>query len=223
MVNYGKRKRSKRRYSKKRTFKRRKKAYLPIGVPQKHIVKLRYGTVVNIDSAGAVTDHYFRANSLYDPDYTGVGSQPRFFDQWATLYGNYCVIGSKMTIEAYYDSTTRAATKVYYGLAKETSVPSSFADMLEQKGVRSFFLTENGNKVVQKRSCEFSAKKWFRVKNVLDETNLSCGMSSNPASPAYFYIGVVSADGIDDPPNVVFNVVIDYIAVLRSPVNVSQS
>jgi len=35
----------------------------------------------------------FRLNSLYDPDFTGTGSQPTTFDQWMALYDRYRVLG----------------------------------------------------------------------------------------------------------------------------------
>ena len=36
-------------------------------------------------------------NSLFDPDFTGTGHQPYYFDQFATIYQRYTVIGSKLT------------------------------------------------------------------------------------------------------------------------------
>ena len=41
-------------------------------------------------SAGAVR-HKFRLNSIFDPDFDGVGHQPAFHDKWALLYHNYRV------------------------------------------------------------------------------------------------------------------------------------
>jgi len=47
----------------------------------------------------------FRHNSLYDPDFTGVGVQPYGLDQLFGVdkfYGNYIVYGSRITITPYY-------------------------------------------------------------------------------------------------------------------------
>ena len=38
-------------------------------------------------------------NSLFDPDQTGTGHQPYYFDQFAALYNRYTVLGSKLTAE----------------------------------------------------------------------------------------------------------------------------
>lgn len=40
----------------------------------------------------------FRLTSLYDPDYTGVGGQPYWFDQLMAVYGRFKVLGAKMTV-----------------------------------------------------------------------------------------------------------------------------
>lgn len=68
------------------------------GFPQQVKVRLRYVDVLTMTStAGAITKNAFSMNSLYDPDYTGVGHQPYGFDQWGALYQYYTVLGSKLT------------------------------------------------------------------------------------------------------------------------------
>ncbi len=39
----------------------------------------------------AATSNVYRVNSLFDPDYSGTGTQPVGFDNWALLYGRYRV------------------------------------------------------------------------------------------------------------------------------------
>lgn len=54
--------------------------------------KLRYSTVYNA-TTGTVIDQLYRLNSLFDPDESGVGTQPTGFDQLAAMYGRYRVWG----------------------------------------------------------------------------------------------------------------------------------
>lgn len=54
----------------------------------------------------------FRGNSLYDPDYSGVGVQPYGYDQLCpTFYNNYFVKSSKITV---YPSTLGNSSNAYF-------------------------------------------------------------------------------------------------------------
>lgn len=61
---------------------------------------MRYVDLINIPNHNAGASPYvFRMNSIFDPNYTAVGHQPRFHDQVAAIYSKYCVIASKAYIE----------------------------------------------------------------------------------------------------------------------------
>ncbi len=58
-----------------------------------------YGQTTTIgDGALTVPFTTLRLNSVYDPDYTGVGSQPNGYDLMATVYKKYAVIGCRYTV-----------------------------------------------------------------------------------------------------------------------------
>lgn len=52
---------------------------------------LTYVDQFDLSSAGVAAVQVFNLNSLFDPDRTGAGHQPRYFDQLAALYGRYRV------------------------------------------------------------------------------------------------------------------------------------
>ena len=61
---------------------------------------MRYCDVVSIPNHVLGSGpQVFRMNSIFDPDHTSVGHQPRFHDQIQSIYHKYCVIGSKAYIE----------------------------------------------------------------------------------------------------------------------------
>lgn len=67
------------------------------GFPNSIITKLRYCDVIKHTSTlGATGTNSFRANGIFDPDFTGVGHQPMWRDNYASIYNHYVVIGSKI-------------------------------------------------------------------------------------------------------------------------------
>lgn len=85
-----------------RRSRSRKIARLPINRFKRiNVVKLRYdwsAVVAESGTSGGQTKlNSFRTNSVYDPDYTGVGASVQNFTEWAAKYNNYEVLSSKIT------------------------------------------------------------------------------------------------------------------------------
>lgn len=65
----------------------------------------------------------FRGNGAFDPDQSGIGSQPMGFDQYGALFRRYRVTGSKIRVLA--ASRDGAETVGMYVVPLTTSAPSS--------------------------------------------------------------------------------------------------
>ncbi len=57
--------------------------------------KLRYADTFSLGGVTGIQDQQMNLNSLYDPDRSGTGHQPRGFDQLAALYSRYRVYSVK--------------------------------------------------------------------------------------------------------------------------------
>ncbi len=69
------------------------------GFPNSVITKLRYVDLITLSStAGSLATNNYLANSIYDPNSTGTGHQPLYHDQYAAIYDQYVVLGSKITV-----------------------------------------------------------------------------------------------------------------------------
>jgi len=74
------------------------------GFPDRMVTKLRYVDNFNLTGgAGVVGANVFRFNSCFDPDLTGVGHQPMYFDQFCGAagtgpYARYRVTSAKCTV-----------------------------------------------------------------------------------------------------------------------------
>jgi len=59
---------------------------------QKCLTRMRYVDTKSLAPGTGAHAHRFAILNLYKPDYDGVGHQPSYHDQWATLYHNYRVL-----------------------------------------------------------------------------------------------------------------------------------
>jgi hypothetical protein len=65
------------------------------GFPDRQRVTLRYVTNVSQTANATVgSDYVFRANSVFDPDWTSTGGQPANYDDFSAIYLRYRVWGS---------------------------------------------------------------------------------------------------------------------------------
>lgn len=196
-------------------------------VPNTALVKLRYCQTISIDAGAGVTNsRIFRANSLYDPDYSTSTSQhqPLAADQWALFYSQYCVLGSKMTVQPINTSST---IPLQFGVTLRQGSISAVVDptILHEQGDSSWNYC--GNMATQGRCRpvvkKFSTKKFLGYKNPSDETSLKASFSANPDEVAFFQIWCAAADSTANPPATIFQITIDYIALLSQPKNLPQS
>ena len=79
--------------------KQRPTFQLGTGFPVRMNVRLVYEDLITLTPGTPLASYVFRGNSLYDPDYTGTGHQPRYYDQLTPIYGRYKVLASECFIE----------------------------------------------------------------------------------------------------------------------------
>lgn len=69
------------------------------GFPNQYYRRLKYVDEIGlVSNTGAVVGNTFRMNSLFDPDLTGTGHQPMYFDQLAAVYDRYFVYASTIKV-----------------------------------------------------------------------------------------------------------------------------
>jgi len=226
--------------TKKRTYKKRaNKKYRPIfkpqslikvGFPKTTAVKLRYITTVLINPPAAQLGyHYFRANSCYDPDYTGVGHQPMNFDMWSALYNHYIVVGSKITVHYAGDGGTSASSQIWgVALTDDVTTTTSPATLMENGTTKYRIGNLSSNYGVTRApnmTKGYSCKKFFNIKNPMDNIRtLGAQITADPSEIAFFSVfGGPLPDTANDLPAQNFTVCIDYIVIFSEPKEQAQS
>nr|QTE03560.1 MAG: putative capsid protein [Syrmaticus reevesii CRESS-DNA-virus sp.] len=73
---------------------------LQFGFPKKIITILRYSEVqVQASTLGGISTYIYRMNGAFDPDLTGAGHQPMYWDSYTPIYQNYRVRGARIVVE----------------------------------------------------------------------------------------------------------------------------
>lgn len=230
----GFRSRRTRRTTRRVPARRRRKAYpgryMP-GFPATRIVKLRYVQRVTLNPGiGSKALYQFRANSMFDPDLSGVGHQPLGFDQLVTPFWNhYTVLSSSIKCDFLYtsgNSNTGALIGVY--LADDNAIPLTGEEIAEQglgkyKVIPSVNYAAIGGKTPSIRN-SFSAKKFFNVSDVKDNINrIGSQVNDNPTEGAVFNVWAESMTPTTDLGAYEVLVTMNFTATLSEPKSLAQS
>jgi hypothetical protein len=190
----------------------------------RQIVKMRYSEDINLTAGVNLSNYDFRANSIYDPNLSGVGHQPLSHDQWANFYDHYVVLGAKIKVTLWHGSST-ATDNVFFSLALQdtNNVMTSQSMIREQPRTSWTMLTPpNAGKSMRTLSKKFSAKKFFGAKSVITWDKLGATLGNNPTEDALFRIFYQNATSVNNV-SVSANIIIDYIVLLSEPKVLVQS
>lgn len=101
--------------------------------PDKFIVSMPYGEMIQRSPASTTDFYTFRLNSTFDPDLTGAGHQPLLRDQFAgVLYNRYRVHGVKVTCDFSAYLAADVPVLFYIFFSNNGSNLSVITDALEQ-------------------------------------------------------------------------------------------
>lgn len=191
--------------------------------PNNKVVKLRYSDTVSLDPGilKAPQGLAFRANSIFDPDYSGAGHQPMGHDQLGAFYNHYTVLGAKFTFRM---SSYNSAGPIICGviLDDDATAPSNINALIEQGRGYTTLIDQKGGKGISKLVARYSAKRFHGVTDVKDNIQLKATFGNNPAEGAYWVIWAACLDGTD-PSALQGQVTIDYIVQLSEPKDLTQS
>lgn len=219
---YGKSKRRKtvrkagRRRNKKRvgrTLARPGKA-LPFAAPKSMLVKMRYSDTITVNPpVGATANYFFRANDVWDPDYTGVGHSANSLDQWSNFYDHFTVIGSKITAKFIANSATSGDTcLVGIYVDDDVATVTDPHQLVENGGKYGIMANKDGGNNVKTVRAGFSGRKFFGVSDIVGDSLYRQTNGTSPTEQAYFHIWA-AASNFGDPAAFNVLVTVDYLVV----------
>lgn len=145
---------------------------------------------------GNFNTQVYSCNGLYDPNITGTGGQPLYFDQLTAIYDHYTVLSSYIVVECTGVGTVASnyASRVGLYIDDDTSYVSSMDSLIQRQGAKfSVVNFAQGGKV--HLTFGWNASKTFPG-NPLGNTDLQGTASGNPAEQSYFVIGMDAPDGV---------------------------
>lgn len=190
-----------------------------------HVTRtLRYADVFGgATTSGAITStQVFRANDLYDPDYTSTGHQPMGFDQLMLWYNHFCVIRSRIVIVA--KNTSATAPTVCLRLDADLTPLTSINRILELGMCVTEVLEAKGGYGANKTlsmSVDIAKVQGVSRSALTADANLRGTAASSPAELSYFHITMwdtAAATG-----SMACDVWIEQTAVFFEPRDLTQS
>lgn len=203
------------RYKKKttkRTYKASPYRSLSSPMPMSITSKLKYDSAWTLDpAAGSAAVHVFSANGLYDPDITGVGHQPRGFDQIMTMYDHYQVTGAKITVQ-FLGSNANTSGMICFVSTQDAAPTLTPTDYMESNkvsfnGIVQTAATTGSTRLTQK----YSSKQWFNTA-ASSAGRLQGTTGTNPSEQVYFHVGCYPSFLATEPQSITFHANIEFIA-----------
>ena len=188
-------------------------------------VNLRYQETfsVALPALNAVDDRIFSASDLDDPDVTGVGHQPRGYDEIQALFNHWVVLSSKCTVQWVTAGTgsNRPAMYCMIKLGDNNTGITAINEFMEDRNIK-YKLANPGGSQTQVTQY-YNAKRFFTVTDPLDNDLLRGSLDTGPADNAFFHIGTANAFSDVGTPSYAFQVIIDYKVVFFEPIQPQQS
>lgn len=162
------------------------------GFPNSIITKIRYAAYTSLtNTSGARGVNVFRANGIFDPDVTGVGHQPMYRDNYASIYDNYVVLGSKITV-TFLPRTASVCTIVGIVGDNDTAISTNVETLMEQNNAISHGMGPPGAPVVT-LSQSFSPLKDVGI-DAKDDGAVLVAVGADPGDSWCYGVWAASAD-----------------------------
>jgi len=182
---------------------------------------MSYNTAITLSTpaANSLAVNVFRLNSVYDPDFTGVGSSVAGYSQMAAMYGRYRVLGARFTV-SWVNNSQIAAFTAFLAANPVTTVGTSIAGVLQQrhiwfKGAGSV----TGTPALEKAGSATTAALYgVPPAQVLAEDDFAGLVGGNPNNGTYLHVGVYSDAAI---VSVTIHVRIEYDVMWSLPLELA--
>lgn len=161
-----------------------------------------YSGLLFSGAAGTVATRYFSQNDIFDPDYTGVGGQPKYFDSMlgatggAAPYSKFRVHASKIKLVVYpYSNNTQS--DVVVSVLAQTGTTAQGPTDLEDFYTLPYIKTRNVAQVGSYKPTTLTHRcktKWLYGVTDLDSPDFAGGYNASPGNRSLWSVNAISLD-----------------------------
>jgi len=175
---------------------RRKKAYAPVKLgrtpfPKRLANTVRYAEAISVTLSGGIGQYLFSCNGLYDPNTTGAGGQPLYFDQLTAIYDHYTVTASRCRF--IFNSTSAMTLRVGAYVDDDSSATTGAVLAAGRPGGK-FVSIQTPYHGRNELSLSWNQKSAFGPGSE-SEPNLQGSSSANPQEQQHFVINFTDPGG----------------------------
>lgn len=215
------------RARRRRAYRRRRRVQRvrwEMPIRQCKYVKFTYADD-NFSSNTGVTymsSHFFRGNSCFDPDYTGVGVQPYGWDQWTALYGTYRVAASSIKINFYTEEPCRLLKAYLFPFAASSVDYDDPSDLRQIPRCKCVTFGDGTGPSRHNKIWHYATTKMVNPDFSSTDNDYQSLTTANPAA-TWYWILYFDSTAIGEAVAVTFDVEITYYTVLKKYNSTNES
>lgn len=196
--------------------------------PQYRYVNHKYVDTVTLTSPGTPGDpgfYQFRVNSLHDPDYSGTGHQPLYYDEMSARYAYYTVVSA--SIECTFATEAASPTHFQIHPDQDLSVPLTWFAGLEQRGYTAQQKMNTRNTPLKIKNY-VNVPAFFHTNRsswLADDTNKIASGSNATGKQACYWTLLAYPQSVGDTlaSGYVVHIKIRYTTLWREPIEATKS
>jgi hypothetical protein len=163
-------------------------------LPDCTLIKMTYSDYRTITSAGSQGNYIYKFNSLFDPDFTGVGGQPDGFDQWKALYLQYRVVACDVTVTC---APLAGAALCCINPSSSSTAILSAEECAGLRKAKAGVATASGKPIILRARYRPSDVFGVPDSSVLDNDNYASSITGSPSSAAYLQVSTETSGATD--------------------------
>lgn len=161
--------------------------------PPLYDVDMAYSAQVPLSiTTGAFNYYMFRANALYDPDYTGTGGQPLGFSQLSTIYDHYTVCSSSLefTLSSSIAPNLTGCFNIAAYVDDDASVSTTMQQALQRPRVKALQMVTQTQGVTPVTKLYWSAATTYGNAKPWTDPEMQGTATSNPTEQSIYVIAI---------------------------------